>query len=103
MDSPLTSFNASALVDPSLGFRGCNDYVGWGKILNKLAKTYPAESGVKWAIAGRRKSALEAVASSVGAAVPVLCANSSRTSVVTLDCFIMFLPNLNLFYINQSI
>ena len=45
-DSPLTSFNESALVDPSLGFRGCNDYVGWGKILNKLAKQYPALEAV---------------------------------------------------------
>eukprot|EP01052_Picozoa_sp_SAG31_P023591 SAG31_NODE_1955_length_6823_cov_2.519780_2_plen_295_part_00 len=41
-DSPLTGFNESALVDPSLGFRGCNDFVGWGKVLSQLAGVYPA-------------------------------------------------------------
>ena len=32
-DSPLTGFNETALVDPAKGWKGCDDYVGWGKIL----------------------------------------------------------------------
>lgn len=27
-DSPLTPFNETAMVNQSLGYRGCNDYVG---------------------------------------------------------------------------
>jgi hypothetical protein len=45
-DSPLTRFNESALVDHSMGFRGCSDYVGWARILNKLAHQYPALEAV---------------------------------------------------------
>jgi hypothetical protein len=41
-DSPLTPFNESSLVNHSQGFLGCNDYIGWGTILNKLAAQYPA-------------------------------------------------------------
>lgn len=41
-DSPLTAWNESELVNASLGFRGCNDYVGWGHILSRLAGQYPA-------------------------------------------------------------
>eukprot|EP01050_Picozoa_sp_SAG11_P000968 SAG11_NODE_38_length_21705_cov_24.667453_6_plen_286_part_00 len=41
-DSPLTKFNESALVNHSRGYLGCNDYVGWATILNKLAAVYPA-------------------------------------------------------------
>lgn len=40
-DSPLTPFNESALVNHSLGFRGCNDYVGWGTIISLLAAQFP--------------------------------------------------------------
>ena len=40
-DSPLTKFNESALVDQSKGWRGCDDYVGWGKIIGKLAQQFP--------------------------------------------------------------
>ena len=40
-DSPLTTFNESSLVDSTKGWRGCDDYVGWGKILGKLAKQFP--------------------------------------------------------------
>ena len=32
----------TALVNASLGFRGCNDFVGWGRILSQLAGKYPA-------------------------------------------------------------
>ena len=40
-DSPLTEFNETALIDGRLGWKGCNDYVGWAAILGKLAKLYP--------------------------------------------------------------
>jgi hypothetical protein len=40
-DSPLTGFNETSLVNGSIGYKGCNDYVGWGKIINKLAAQYP--------------------------------------------------------------
>ena len=40
-DSPLTKFNETALINPSLGWMGCNDYVGWAVILGKLATVYP--------------------------------------------------------------
>jgi hypothetical protein len=45
-DSPHTPFNESALVNASKGFRGCNDYVGWGKILSQLAGVFPAVKAV---------------------------------------------------------
>lgn len=40
-DSPLTKFNESAMVDSTKGWRGCDDYVGWGRILGKLAQQFP--------------------------------------------------------------
>ena len=41
-DSPLTPWNETELVNSSLGFRGCNDYIGWAHILSRLAGQYPA-------------------------------------------------------------
>lgn len=40
-DSPITPFNESSLIDSSKGWKGCNDYTGWGKILGLLAKQFP--------------------------------------------------------------
>ena len=40
-DSPLTTFNETSLVNQSMGYMGCNDYVGWGRILSLLAAEYP--------------------------------------------------------------
>jgi hypothetical protein len=40
-DSPLTDFNETAMVDRAKGYMGCNDYVGWARILSKLATKYP--------------------------------------------------------------
>lgn len=40
-NSPLTSFNESAMMNTSKGWRGCDDYEGWGQIIGKLAKQYP--------------------------------------------------------------
>jgi hypothetical protein len=45
-DSPLTPFNESALVNASMGWRGCDDYAGWGLIIGKLALTYPMVKAV---------------------------------------------------------
>lgn len=40
-DSPLTAFNETAMVNSSKGWRGCNDFAGWSKIIGKLALQYP--------------------------------------------------------------
>jgi hypothetical protein len=40
-DSPLTNFNETALIDSTMGWKGCNDYVGWAVILGKVAALYP--------------------------------------------------------------
>jgi hypothetical protein len=45
-DSPLTEFNETELVDPTLGYRGCNDYIGWGLIISRLASKYPSVKAV---------------------------------------------------------
>ena len=37
---PCQPFNESSLVDPTKGWRGCDDYIGWGRILGKLAAQY---------------------------------------------------------------
>ena len=41
-DSPLTNFDETALVNQSMGYKGCNDYLGWSDILGRLAQLYPA-------------------------------------------------------------
>jgi hypothetical protein len=45
-DSPLTPFNESAMVNTSIGYRGCQDVVGWARILSRLAEIYPALTAV---------------------------------------------------------
>lgn len=40
-DSPLTSFNESALFNASLGNRGCLDYVAWCDVISRLGQRWP--------------------------------------------------------------
>jgi hypothetical protein len=40
-DSNLTDFDETALVNHSMGYRGCNDYAGWADILRRLGSQYP--------------------------------------------------------------
>ena len=40
-DSSLTSFNETSLFNMSLGYRGCQDYVGWADVIGRLGLLYP--------------------------------------------------------------
>ena len=40
-DSPLTPFNESALFNSGLGYKGCNDFIAWSRVLNRVARQFP--------------------------------------------------------------